>query len=206
MAANETLTASLSFMTDAAHLLAQVAPETSAHLMSQRNALMFHNNLEQSETQRQHVCGSCGHIMIPGRGSLIKLEGEKASRKHNNRKGAKKQPRPSETTKHKVLTCGNCGQYTNISFLSPPSVSRSRNKLKQNARRLRSRNQAGPPSPAVRPPPLISAPEPAKASVNANSKKRAKNRKQGLQALLQQSQASTTKSGLGLSLTDFMKK
>lgn len=198
--ANESLASSLRFLTDAAHLLATTAPETSAHLMTQRSALMFNNDLPQSDAQRQHVCGSCGHIMIQGKGSTIKLEAEKAMRKSRMRKvaptnQAKKPVVPAAGTL-KQLTCRNCARYTKIQL--PPAPRAMRHGPKP--ARLSSARGIGT-VPAV--PSAMS--EPPKVSANANSKKRAKNRKQGLQALLQQSQASNSM-GLGLSLTDFMKK
>jgi hypothetical protein len=52
--------------------------------------------------------------------------------------------------------------------------------------------------------PTVASNESGKLSANASSKKRAKNRKQGLQALLQQSSSSRPQVGLGLSLADFM--
>ncbi|KAK6215842.1 hypothetical protein LQW54_004022 [Pestalotiopsis sp. IQ-011] len=204
MSANETLASSLSFMTDAAHLIAQTAPETSAYLMSQRNALMFHSDLEQTEAQRQRVCGSCGHVMILGSGDLIKVQGERAFRKRHGRKTDKPaQSRPTGGTKHKILTCIKCGSYTDTKLPEAPSVSRDRIKLKQAARKK------GKIQPVAKhgPPEIIEAPPKIETlSANASSKRRAKNRKQGLQALLQQSQSSSPKSGFGLNLADFMKK
>lgn len=214
-AVNDGLAASLGFMADAAHLLAQAAPKTSAHIMSQRNTLMFQNNLEQPDTHRQHVCGSCGHIMIPGQGSLIKLESEKMLRRNRKRNGKhiNLPSKSSQTKRAKVLTCGNCERYTRINMPEPPSVSRNRVKLRQAARRTEDEARAEKTAAATSSATQLdthTAPEPPKGQVslsaNASSKKRAKNRKQGLQALLQQSQASAPKVGLGLSLTDFMRK
>ncbi|KAI1869173.1 uncharacterized protein JN550_005803 [Neoarthrinium moseri] len=202
--ASDTLAASLGFLTDAAHLLSATAPEASAHLMSRRNALMFENDLPLPEKQRQHACGCCGHILVPGKGDTLKLEAANAARKQQKPspgQGTKAQPRkqqqaPSVTGTHKILTCSRCGRYTKMPVPAAPRVSRVRPK-----RRRVPTEVAAP----VFPPPLLN-PEPTKASANASSKKRAKNRKQGLQALLQQSQSSSPKMGLGLSLTDFMKK
>ncbi|ETS85687.1 hypothetical protein PFICI_03712 [Pestalotiopsis fici W106-1] len=207
MATNETLASSLSFMTDAAHLIAQTAPETSAYLMSQRNGLMFHSDLQQTDAQRQRVCGSCGHIMVLGSGDLLKVESDKTLRaKRSRRRREDKPPSSSEGTKHKILTCANCGSYTDINVPAAPSLLRNRIKLRQAARK-----KTEPPKrenlPVTHfPPPVITEPTSNAVSANASSKKRAKNRKQGLQALLQQSQSSSAKSGFGLSLTDFMKK
>lgn len=68
----------LCFLTDAAHLLRQSAPQTSAYLMSRRIDLAASSQsvaapagssiaaLPQTDVQRQHVCTCCGLILIPG--------------------------------------------------------------------------------------------------------------------------------------------
>jgi RNase P subunit RPR2 len=202
--ANEVLAPSLDFLTDAAHLLARAAPETSAHLMTQRNALMFHNGMALSDAQRQHVCGSCGHIMIPGQESILKLEAEKTRRKRQSKSrirkpgGAKPASKPTATPagRLKNWVCGKCERYTKIRLPpAPRMVRRVRPVTTAGSSTAKSSFKAAP-----------SLVDPPKASANASSKKRAKNRKQGLQALLQQSQSSSSKAGLGLSLTDFMKR
>lgn len=234
----DTLPASLSFLTDASHLLATTSPEISAHLMTQRNSLMFHHDLEQSDVQRQHVCGCCGHIMIPGQGSTLKLETDKTLRKKKNPKQSQSSKRGKRTeqpamTSHsettpktrKCIECGKCGRVTSIAIPPLPPISRSRQKLAAK-RRPTSPN----PETHNKRRKLASSPDPGNAtsqdgkadakaaapveqptkpsSANASSKKRAKSRKQGLQALLQQSQSasSTPQGGLGLSLSDFLKK
>ena len=192
--ATDALTPTLHFLTDAAHLLAQTAPETSAHLMSQRGALMFHNDLSLSDVQRQHVCGSCGHIMVPGKADLLKLESSKAQRR--KRKGVATAGRADaqKTGLRKTRACGMCGRYTQIALPpAPPIVRRSKRAKGSGASSLPADQPPAAPAPAA---------APAKPSANASSKKRAKNRKQGLQALLQ-SQATPK---VGLSLSDFMKK
>ncbi|KAK8038639.1 RNAse P Rpr2/Rpp21/SNM1 subunit domain-containing protein [Apiospora rasikravindrae] len=206
----ETLEPSLRFLTDAAHLLAKTAPETSAHIMAKRNAYMFENNLELSDRQREHICGACGHIMVPGAGDALKFETDKAIRKSRSKKGAavtKPDARKSgrESGIRKVITCKMCDRYTKLNFPPPPSIVR-RAKAKPIAATTATGLPAAPGAKAT----AAQASEPAKAlppSANASSKKRAKNRKQGLQALLQsQAASSAPKVGLGLSLADFMKK
>ncbi|KAI0602356.1 hypothetical protein F4775DRAFT_237381 [Biscogniauxia sp. FL1348] len=220
--ATDTLPSSLHFLTDAAHLLATTAPETSAHLMSQRNSLMFENQLHQSDVQRQHVCGCCGHIMIMGQGDVLKLETGRALRKKRKlAKGSvKRDVSTSTSSRHgcrKVITCGMCSRYTKINLPPATPVSRGRPKKQQQKQAsqpmvtvvdtpssLSSIIQSHANSPASSAPeaPLTNA----KTSANANSKKRAKSRKQGLQALLQQSASSKPQLGFGLSMADFMKK
>ncbi|KAI1471270.1 uncharacterized protein F4812DRAFT_171929 [Daldinia caldariorum] len=202
---NETLPESLRFLTDAAHLLVKTAPEASAYLMAQRNSLLFHNDLEQSDLQRQHACGACGHIMIPGQGSELKIESNmglkrrKAKKKNSTSKGVTE--KSMSTVQHrKRFTCGMCSRYTDFILPLAPPTSRRRplKSTKSLSLDVSHRNARNAPTP----------PEPVKTSANASSKKRAKSRKQGLQALLQQAQSSASKSqsGLGLSLSDFMSK
>ncbi|KAK7756362.1 hypothetical protein SLS62_001588 [Diatrype stigma] len=221
--ASDTLPATLGFLTDAAHLLAKTSPEISGHLMTERNSLMSSHDLQQSDIQRQHVCGCCGHIMIPGQGSKLKLETDRALRRKVTRrmkaersatstKAAMKEANPTRKTR-KRFECGMCGRYTIITM--PPAAPVSRNRPKQPATNAgtyakqssipanMSAGQAGR-SGAVH----LPLETPKAPSANASSKKRAKSRKQGLQALLQQSQSNSSLSpgGLGLSLSDFLKK
>ncbi|KAI1372225.1 hypothetical protein F4677DRAFT_268375 [Hypoxylon crocopeplum] len=197
--ASDALPESLGFLTDAAHLLMKAAPEASAYLMAQRNSLLFHNDLEQSDLQRQHVCGACGHIMILGQGSELKIETYKAiSRKKQKKSTASKGlDEKNAVGRRKRLTCGMCGRYTEISIPSAGPISRRRPRKPAKSVNL----DAGHSNVSA------TLPEPVKVTANASSKKRAKSRKQGLQALLQQAQsASKPQNGLGLSLSDFMLK
>ncbi|KAJ4416396.1 hypothetical protein N0V85_002290 [Neurospora sp. IMI 360204] len=210
------LSATLDFLTDAAHLLATTAPETSAFLMNQRGSLMFENELPQSDVQRQHVCSCCGHIMIPGHGSTLKFEHQKAVRKRL-RAGQKFTKTPVQTKQQnqesrkgpvKRITCGRCKRQTEIKSPAPAPISRRSINLKtqpqQQAPKTTTTTTGLKPNAA---PTLgLSAQKPTPSS-SANSKKRAKSRKAGLQALLDQSNASkSSRPGLGLSLADFMQK
>ncbi|OHW94055.1 RNAse P Rpr2/Rpp21/SNM1 subunit domain-containing protein [Colletotrichum incanum] len=187
-----TLPAHLSYLNDAAHLLRTSAPESSAYLMNHHNELMFLNDVEQNDVRRQHVCGACGHIMIPGQGSTLKLEPEKALK--NKRRGiklrdpkAKVEPQRRAGTR-KLFNCGNCSRTTKVSFPPPPPVVRRRAKPEQ--------------APVGKGHQTSTAELAKPATSNSSSKKRAKNRKAGLQALL--SQAKTSSSGSrNLSLADF---
>lgn len=199
--ATDTLPTTLGFLTDAAHLLASASPETSAHLMCQRNSLMFENELGQSDVQRQHVCGCCGHIMIAGHGDELKIDSSKACHK-KRRVGNKQRKQGSVSPKagcRKTWTCSMCGRYTAISLPPPARVPKSRFKqsLRSSATKVTSVVETTSSS-------LSAIATTTTSSTNASSKKRAKNRKQGLQALLQQSSNSKLQSRLGLSLADFM--
>lgn len=199
MAHNEQ-TATLSFLTDAAHLLATTAPETSAYLMSRRNDLMFEHEIPLPDKQRQHVCSCCGHIMLPGKGSRLQVKSEiRPSRKNKSRPTGSTGggPNPGPT---KALTCGHCGRLTNVKLPAPAPISRRKVKVEK---ATKGSGSLGSSTTAQ-----VQEPASQKTSSNASSKKRAKSRKAGLQALLDQSNASRNSrpGGLGLSLADFMAK
>ncbi|KAI0435630.1 hypothetical protein F4803DRAFT_300098 [Xylaria telfairii] len=204
------LPATLSFLTDAAHLLVSASPETSAHLMSQRNSLMFNNDLDQPDVQRQHVCGCCGHIMIFGLGDTLKMDSRKAARRkrRSSSKRQKVEEAPLRNGCRKTLTCRKCGRYTKSNLPPPARISRQRSKYTSRPTFTAGAIDAPMPTTSrssTAPSVGASSSEPARISANASSKKRAKNRKQGLQALLQQQLTnSKSQAGLGLSLADFM--
>lgn len=184
--ASAKLSADLNYLTDAAHLLRSSAPETSAHLMRTRAELMFHNNINQHEVQRQHVCGGCGHIMIPGEESALRLEGRKVQNKRKQRLRQKQTQEPSSSGPTKTITCGHCTRATKVILQAPDRPVRQRRKASR----------------ATAPKSQTSETQNTKVSTNASSKKRAKTRKGGLQALLSGQQQ---KSSGSLSLSDFMR-
>ncbi|KAK0706507.1 hypothetical protein B0T26DRAFT_656040 [Lasiosphaeria miniovina] len=204
---SDDLSAALKFLSDAGHLLASASPEISASIMSHRNSLMFENELAQPDTERQRVCGCCGYIMILGHGSSLDMRHEKAAKTKlrslagGKRKEARVQePRFGPT---KVLTCGHCGRLTEVKLPAPRRIARR-------TARTPKAGKPGPPLSTSAPPQLQPVQDIApslKSNANANSKKRAKTRKAGLQALLDQASSSrNSKLGLGLSLADFMEK
>ena len=122
----------------------------------------------------------------------------------------------------KVFVCGLCSRETRIVLPPPPPLSKQRKHKAAAEVRLSDEGFAFVPgesksaakSPTVQPTALpLSADStrpsttPAKAMNNANSKKRAKNRKAGLLALLNESRA-TEKNGMNSSFSfdDFRKK
>ncbi|KAL6861011.1 hypothetical protein J3F83DRAFT_747054 [Trichoderma novae-zelandiae] len=184
----------ITFLTDAAHLLRIAAPETSAHLLSQRAALLYSADLAPSDLERQHVCAACGHIMIPGQGTRLKLETLRASRQKTSTSRALKIPTSTRKTqppaktpqRSKAFTCGLCARVTRIPLPAPEPATR------QKAAKAKARMQKATEN--------VESQKPATA--NASSKKRAKNRKAGLQALLSGQQRQSNP----LSLADFMMK
>ncbi|TLS25553.1 hypothetical protein PpBr36_07201 [Pyricularia pennisetigena] len=208
MAQTEQLAGQMGFLTDAAHLLARSAPETSAYLLLQRNAVLLSHDVILSDAQKEHVCGGCGHIMIPGHGDFLRIDAEKAvlRRRRGSRlnpgqqqKELKQGRKERQAGPAKVYTCGMCHRYTKLGLSTPEPIRR---------RRKRPTVEVQGQSPAAakagvdktREQTPIVAP-----SANASSKKRAKNRKAGLQALLSQKQNETANKS-GLSLADFLSK
>lgn len=180
------------FLGDAAHLLAITSPETSAFLMSRRNELLVENDIAIPDAQRQCVCSCCGHVMVLGHDSTLRIETNRALRSKTKSRQHQEQHTPPGGIS-KIATCGRCGRDCNVKLNGPGRISRHK-KVAQSAITEHAKQSR--------------LSEPAKPSANASSKKRAKNRKAGLQALLDQKQGSTTSSspGFGLSLSDFMKK
>jgi hypothetical protein len=196
---------SLSFLNDAAHVLAATAPETSAYLMSRRNQHALANGMDQTDISRQHVCNCCGHIMALGIDSTLKLDSYKTHQKRPRRRlcpGAKK-PLATPTTARsgpaKVITCGMCSRKTVVRFPPPERIARKR-----------SRKEPIPSSTGLQRTQTGQRQELTKLSTTATastgSKKRAKNRKGGLQALLEQNKAAKSSTGFGLTLEHFQKK
>ncbi|KAI3393503.1 hypothetical protein diail_4224 [Diaporthe ilicicola] len=210
----------LQFLTDAAHLLSASSPETSAFLMSRRTSLLVDHDVPVSHHQRQHVCSCCGHIMIPGQGGTelkIGADGVPKTRtsaririRTSKRLKAQSAPSAAATCTNsqkpgtsKVFTCGKCSRYTKVQLPAPKPLLKGRNRAKSKSKSVGQQKVPNENRQAA-----AAATEPAKLSANASSKKRAKNRKAGLQALLDQrsGQSSSPSSGLGLNLSDFMKK
>lgn len=194
----------LQFLTDAAHLLAASSSETSAFLMSRRTSLLVDHDAPATDHQRQHVCSCCGHIMVPGcQGTEVRI-GPDRTLKGRIKKQLKAHVAPQAAAPpssqkpgiSKVFTCGVCSRYTKLQLPAPKPL-----KARGKSRKVDQQDAPQEKRPAA-------PTEPPRLSANASSKKRAKNRKAGLQALLDQrsGQSSSPSSGLGLSLSDFMKK
>jgi hypothetical protein len=193
------VTPTLKFLTDAGHLLAATVPATSAYLLSRRNELMFEHEMPLSDKHRQQVCTCCGHIMMLGQGSVLEVDAAKKDTKSgsvrgtrgSNARATREQPRSTGPTK--TITCGHCGRLTKVKLPAPGPISR----LKVKTSKMSSSSL----------PSALDETQPPKPTASASSKKRAKSRKAGLQALLNQSKATrNTRSGLGLSLADFMER
>src|SRR5262249_22807958 len=119
------LSARLNFLAESAHLVHFSTPETSAHLLRQRGNLASKHDITPSDVENQHVCLSCGNILVPGRESLLKVESCGTVRRKNAGKPkaeASIQAEPRGTSK--VTTCRKCGRFTKIRFPAPGPVER----------------------------------------------------------------------------------
>lgn len=188
MAVSE-LPGTIEFLTDAAHLLRTTAPETSAHLMSHRGQLLQQYGIAISDIQQQHTCGGCGLIMIPGQEATLKIDARRSTQKKTKgaKAGAGSTPKHTPSTERpcKTFHCDNCERDTKIPLPAPGPAVRRKKVAQSKVKKVSS-------APVEQP----------KQTTNANSKKRAKSRKVGLQALLSGQKQQTTNP---LSLSHFMK-
>lgn len=175
----------LNYLQDAGYLLQRTAPEISAHLLNHRSNLARKTASSATDIQRQHVCVACGQIFVLGVNSSMNL------RPRESKRGTKSND-PDVTPRHdgpsKGLSCGSCRQTTVIKIPGPGPVPRRQRKAKS---AIETKPEVGASNYASNP----------KSNLNASSKKRAKNRKAGLQALL----SSQPKQNKSLSLSDFMR-
>ncbi|TVY49943.1 hypothetical protein LOCC1_G000472 [Lachnellula occidentalis] len=191
MAAPE-VSARLRYLNDSAHLLAATAPETSRHLMSRHDSLLFDSNLNPPNTQKRKACGACGTIMILGWNGVLEIE-------QPGRKNKRRQGKVSNPQRAVVYTCNCCGSKTRNSFPTPPQKYKPGTK---SSKTVPISATASSRTPQTKDTPSLGQ------SLNSNSKKRAKSRKQGsLQAILAKQKAAegASASGFGLDLMDFMK-
>lgn len=183
------ITATINYLTDSAHLLYASAPETSAHLLRERRELLVQQNIPIPEAHRQHFCGACGNIMIPGEDeSSLRLDARKPVAKKKTRVQNVQVSMTRGPVKN--ITCGRCHRTTRMTLPAPAPAARHQ------ARKPKSKAEAFGITSGVKP-------EAPKASTNASSKKRAKSRKAGLQSLLSGHQKQQSRP---LSLADFMNK
>lgn len=190
------VSAAVSYLTDAAHLLHSTAPATSAHLMSQRHDILFRQGIQPSDVQRQHVCGACGHILLASDGDSIMIQ--KRTRRRQPRlqkeKGMSLAPRTVRKGPCKVIRCCHCSKSTRVSLEPPAPFARTRT--------VKTKSQSQPAATTTMVTDTASDAS-KKPSASSSSKKRAKNRKAGLQALLAGQQKGSSSP---LSLASFMKK
>ncbi|KAI9744901.1 MAG: hypothetical protein M1818_001826 [Claussenomyces sp. TS43310] len=198
------LSARLKYLNESAHLLAMTSRNTSAYLMSQCNSLLFDSELEQPASHQRRVCGACGNIMILGHTATMVLQPAGARGPTRVQKQRKAEIKNKDCTRSIIYRCAACARETRQSIDTPkPRAVRPR----KNAA-LALGSHAALAKSELDPRGQIESPGPS--SANANSKKRAKSRKQGgLQALLAKNREAAARRpsrGFGLDLMDLMKK
>lgn len=169
--------------------------------MRERNELLRAQGTPPSDVQRQHVCGACGNIMVPGLESELKLERLRASKPlRKARRGGESAAAATGGPLCKVLCCGRCRSVTRVHLAGAPERAKS------------ARSTSAAKAAAVKPPdaPGGDAAQKLNASsaANASSRRRTKSRKAGLQALLssQQLQRQHHDASSRLSLADFRRE
>ncbi|KAL9597654.1 MAG: hypothetical protein Q9219_004981 [cf. Caloplaca sp. 3 TL-2023] len=199
MSSNAETDARIRFLDASARLLHNAVPETSAHLMQQRNEVAEECEKILNQKQVKDICKACGTILNLGSTSrIIPLDVSLGKKK-------KRIAREPEATKEQLkIECLSCRRMV------PTEIKRQQEMDMQNA--LSHDKLKDTPQVTVSKVGSVSndhsADSPKPASANASSKKRTKARKQGgLQALLEKSKGKTLGStGLGLDLMDFMKE
>ena len=201
---SNTLDPRVKFLETAAHHYALSATPLSAHLMQQRNNEPAQNTSRRHGSEPVDVCRVCGTIRIPGR-TLRETPIGKAStfRQHSRdkSKGRGQRDNSEHENTHVKLDCLVCYRYEKVPIRK--SERRAVKMTEVTTAQPTLPVQGQPSSPA-----LIVQEPPRTATVNANSKQRAKARKQGgLQAMLEKSKASAiSSSGFGLDLMDLMEE
>ncbi|KAL1634963.1 hypothetical protein SLS56_002047 [Neofusicoccum ribis] len=213
------LSARLKYLHEAAHVLALSSPETSAFLETQYSHLLAENDLTAPDLRKREVCGACGTILIPGLSCSITQETAQPGRPATKRskvekRGASKNAKDSNSCKMKIYSCLRCSSKTRLRIPSSKARMDTRRRARASTAEtttsaVNASTQATAPVPqaaAGATGPAIEPSNPAPAAANASSKKRAKARKGGLQAMLANSKKDTSASkGFGLDLMDLMR-
>lgn len=184
----------LNFLRGSASSLSAASPSTAAHLMSVHNRILHDDFRSLNHRQQEASCGACGTVRNPGTSKTIQIKPNRSKRASSSSEG---------TTIYQCLRCRRRAVKSCRKEPARPKVS------KANTRAL-GPSTATSQSPAnglvaQQPAPeLLDATRATKTTENANSKKRAKARKQGgLQALLVSKQQSQPASS-SLDLFDFL--
>ncbi|KAI4172063.1 MAG: hypothetical protein LQ343_003810 [Gyalolechia ehrenbergii] len=191
------LDARIKFLENSAHLLRGTVPETSAHLMQQRNVVAEESDKSLNKAQLKDICRACGVILVSGSISKVSVA-EKVGKKKRTFV-----PEPEAFEEQSKIECLSCHRVTVTSM----------QQLQENMRVVAKPVPLAKPSSIALSETIPSSDSRTEemgkpASANASSKKRARARKQGgLQALLEKSKGTDSSSGvLGLDLMDFMKE
>lgn len=184
----------MGFLSNAADLLRRHSPSTSAHLLASHTQILHEDSKPLNVRQQRHHCGACGSIRQSQVAQLtqVKPRGKSRATKSESSAGAK------------VYKCLRCHRRTVLprkkTSSKLPSRTPTATASPAPSTTLSNTTSAKPP-PQENPSSSALEPQPSKAAENANSKKRAKARKQGgLQALL----ASKQRTQPSLDLFDFL--
>ncbi|KAI4165534.1 MAG: hypothetical protein LQ342_000946 [Letrouitia transgressa] len=198
---NAAIDARLRYLNAAAHLCASSAPETAAHLMQERFSIAQFYDRTSKDLKLPNACQACGTIMIPGRSSRHTVSNILTP---PNKKSRQAQSTPPSDQKQMQIECLTCRRITKTPLQAPKLDPRSRtssSKLDASTNPKMAVSEVSDPSSpkqnlAGRPP-----------SANLASKKRAKARKLGLQAVLEKSKSNEPDpGGFGFDLMDLMKE
>ena len=189
----------LNFLRDSASALGSSSPSTAAHLLTEHNRILHDGLRPLNQRQQEFSCGACGTIRKPETTKIIEIK-KKKSKQHASRsdgatiykclcchrrtvKSHGKEPVRSKLPSRTATTI-----TTTTTTTEPPESTPGPSAEKTVSQ------QAVPEQPANR------------TADNANSKKRAKTRKQGgLKALLASKQQSQPASS-SLDLFDFLQQ
>lgn len=190
----------LLFLSEAANLLASQSPSTAAHLFSVHTHIL-HNELKPLNIRQQkHHCGGCGSIRQSKCSQVTQVKPKTKPR-------AKSKPDATSAGGATVYKCLRCNQRTihPRKRINPKPLSKVSSRVSTSAASPVSTTTISTPvesSTLQALPPTGTEAAPLKTADNANSKKRAKARKQGgLQALLASKKNTTQPS---LDLFDFL--
>lgn len=183
----------LRFLSDAAQILGMNSPSTSAHLLSTHTRILHEESKSLNARLQKHHCGACG--------SLRQSKGSQTTEIKPESKAASKLDATGGATVHKCPRCRRRTVIPRKRTLPKPS---SRAPTATATPTPSTSNSTSTPvnASSQQASSLITAEaQPTTAADNANSKKRAKVRKQGgLQALL----ASKQRAQPSLDLLDFL--
>ncbi|KAL8718170.1 MAG: hypothetical protein Q9225_004665 [Loekoesia sp. 1 TL-2023] len=195
------LDARIHFLDASARLLQNVVPETSAHLMQQRNLVAEEFEKPLNKAQLKDICKACGAILVPdltSKSQVIDPSAPISAKKR--RRITRRSDEQAEQLQTECLLC--------CRVISTSMQSHSRKDMQEAVQLIKMAEPSNAAASEAGTSLSSSNMEEKPASANASSKKRAKARKQGgLQALLEKSKGTESKSsGLGLELMDFMKE
>ena len=183
----------LNYLRDSGHFLDSLSPSTAAYIRSVHNQILHSQFKSLNQRQKDSFCGACGTIRAPEKTKTVEIKKKPVSK-------VSKKASDAAT----IYKCHRCHRRTTKRSRRDPTLSsRPKTTTETNSTSTiqqpteRPSQQPGPQPGAE----LAEEDKPSKSAENASSKKRAKTRKGGLQALLASKQQSSKPS---LDLFDFL--